>query len=111
MVVVGEGTLPTLPGIETVTWDAWLADATDDHAWPFPPHDARCLIQYTSGTTARPKGAVYTHNFLYLYAAMCTDSQERTEDDVLTAPLPLFHVAALHIIANSSPPRRLRRAT
>ena len=54
------------------------------------------------GTTARQKGAVYTHNFLYLYAAMCTDSQGRTEDDVLTAPLPLFHVAAMHIIANSS---------
>ena len=102
VVVVGDGALPTLPGIETVTWDAWLANAADAHAWPFPPHDARCLIQYTSGTTARPKGAVYTHNFLYLYAAMCTDSQERTEDDVLTAPLPLFHVAALHIIANSS---------
>lgn len=102
VVVVGEGDLPPIAGVEVVRWDDWVADVPDDHAWPFPPHDARCLVQYTSGTTARPKGAVYTHSFLYLYAAMCTDSQERTEDDVLTAPLPLFHVAALHIIANSS---------
>jgi crotonobetaine/carnitine-CoA ligase len=102
VVVVGDGPLPDLEGIQVVAWDAWLAGTSDEHAWPFPPHDARCLIQYTSGTTARAKGAVYTHSFLYLYAAMCTDSQERTEDDVLTAPLPLFHVAALHIIANSS---------
>jgi crotonobetaine/carnitine-CoA ligase len=102
VVVVGGGPLPEIAGVRVVDWDAWLGDVPDDHAWPFPPHDARCLIQYTSGTTARSKGAVYTHSFLYLYAAMCTDSQERTEDDVLTAPLPLFHVAALHIIANSS---------
>ena len=52
---------------------------------------------YTSGTTARPKGAVYTHQYLYLYASLGCDSQERTEDDVLTAPLPLFHAAALHV--------------
>jgi crotonobetaine/carnitine-CoA ligase len=102
LVVVGDGPLPSVPGVDAVRWDDWLAGAGDDHVWPFPSHDTRCLIQYTSGTTARPKGAVYTHNFLYLYAAMCTDSQERTEDDVLTAPLPLFHVAALHIIANSA---------
>jgi crotonobetaine/carnitine-CoA ligase len=102
VVVVGDGPPPSLAGVDVVRWDEWLDGAPDEHAWPFPLHDARCLIQYTSGTTARPKGAVYTHNFLYLYAAMCTDSQERTEDDVLTAPLPLFHVAALHIIANSS---------
>jgi crotonobetaine/carnitine-CoA ligase len=102
VVVTGDDEHPALPGVEVVRWEDWLADAPDEHAWPFPPHDARCLIQYTSGTTARPKGAVYTHSFLYLYAAMCTDSQERTEDDVLTAPLPLYHVAALHIIANSA---------
>lgn len=103
IVVVGEGELPDeVLGATVVGWDDWLADLPDDHAWPFPAADAPCLIQYTSGTTARQKGAVYTHHFLYLYSAACTDSQERTEDDVLTAPLPLFHVAALHIIANSA---------
>jgi crotonobetaine/carnitine-CoA ligase len=92
----------TVNSVPVVRWDDWLAGVAGNHVWPFPAHDARCLIQYTSGTTARPKGAVYTHHFLYLFASLCTDSQERTENDVLTAPLPLFHVAALHIIANSS---------
>lgn len=103
IVVVGDGELPEqVLGVAVVRWDDWLAGLPDDHAWPFPAADAPCLIQYTSGTTARQKGAVYAHHFLYLYSATCTDSQERTEDDVLTAPLPLFHVAALHIIANSA---------
>jgi acyl-CoA synthetase (AMP-forming)/AMP-acid ligase II len=103
VVVIGDGPLPSdVNGVPTIRWDEWLAGVPAHHAWPFPPHDAYCLIQYTSGTTGRPKGAVYTHHFLYLYSSLCSDSQERSEDDILTAPLPLFHVAALHIIANSS---------
>lgn len=103
VVAVGdEPVAAEVSGVPVVRWDDWLAGTPAEHAWPFPEHDAPCVIQYTSGTTARQKGAVYTHHFLYLYAALCTDSQERTEDDVLTAPLPLSHVAALHIIANSS---------
>ena len=103
VVAVGEEPVAgAVAGVPVVRWDDWLSGSLEHHAWPFPDHDRPCLLQYTSGTTARPKGAVYTHHFLYLYAALCTDSQERTKDDVLTAPLPLFHVAALHIIANSS---------
>jgi crotonobetaine/carnitine-CoA ligase len=60
------------------------------------------LFQFTSGTTGRSKGAVYPHHFLYLYSAMVSDSLGRTADDVLMTPLPLYHVAALHIIANSA---------
>jgi crotonobetaine/carnitine-CoA ligase len=103
VVAVGPDEAPDrIHGATVVRWGDWLEGAADDHAWEFPQAHERSTIQYTSGTTAQQKGAVYSHNFLYLYAAMCTDSQERTEDDVLTAPLPLFHVAALHIIANSA---------
>ncbi|MBM3677973.1 MAG: ATP-dependent acyl-CoA ligase [Actinobacteria bacterium] len=103
VVAVGEGAVPAaISGVRVVRWNDWLDGVRDDHAWPFPTSDRPCHIQYTSGTTARAKGAVYPHAFLYMYSGLCTDSQGRTEDDVLTAPLPLFHVAALHIIANSS---------
>ncbi len=60
------------------------------------------LIQYTSGTTGNSKGVVYPHHFLYLYSAAVSDAQGHTSDDVLTTVLPLFHVAALHIICNSA---------
>jgi crotonobetaine/carnitine-CoA ligase len=103
LVVAGEGDVPDeVNGARVVRWDDWLAGCSEEHAWPFPQSDDRAHIQYTSGTTARQKGAVYTHHYLYTYPALCTDSQERTEDDVLTAPLPLSHVAALHIIAGSA---------
>ncbi len=103
IVAVGDDALPeSINGVRVVRWSDWIEGTSADHAWPFPQPYENATIQYTSGTTSRQKGAVYTHHFLYLYAAMCTDSQHRVEEDVLTAPLPLFHVAAMHIIANSA---------
>ena len=102
VVVVGDGPAPAeIHGARVVRFADWLEGAPTHHAWPFPPDDEYAAIMYTSGTTARPKGAVYTHQFLYLYASLGCDSQERTEDDVLTAPLPLYHAAALHVISNA----------
>jgi len=60
------------------------------------------MIQFTSGTTGDSKGVVYPHHFLYLYSAMVSDAQGHTSQDVLSTPLPLFHVAALHIVSNSA---------
>lgn len=91
-----------ISGVPVVAWDDWLAGLPDDHAWEFPRFDDTALVQYTSGTTRRAKGVVYSHHFLYLYSSMCTDAQERTVADVLTCPMPLFHVAALHLVANSA---------
>jgi carnitine-CoA ligase len=103
VVAVGDGEIPERIGdAPVVRWHEWLEGTSDEHAWELPRFDDMALIQYTSGTTKLPKGVVYPHHFLYLYSAMCTDSQERTEDDVLTCPMPLFHVAALHLVANSA---------
>jgi crotonobetaine/carnitine-CoA ligase len=45
---------------------------------------------------------MYSHHFLYLYAAAIADSLRRTADDVVSTPLPLYHVAAVHMITNSA---------
>ena len=103
VVVAGEGPVPdTIRGRPVVRWDAWLDGQPTGHDWPLPAYDDVGLIQYTSGTTARQKGVVYPHHFLYLYSAMCTDSQEHTDQSVLTTPMPLFHVAALHLVVNAA---------
>jgi carnitine-CoA ligase len=101
--VGGSGSGPErLHGVPVVAFDDWVAGRPDDPPGPPPGHDDVALIQFTSGTTGRSKGAIYPHHFLYLYSAMVSDSLEREPEDVLMTPLPLYHVAALHIVANSA---------
>lgn len=103
VVAVGPDALPeSVAGVPVVGWRDWLEHAAETHDWPFPTHDDVCLIQYTSGTTANQKGAIYPHHFLYLYSAMIAESLERDESQVWTTPMPLYHVAALHIITNTA---------
>ena len=103
LVVGAEADLPaSAAGVPVERFEDWLEGHPSDPPAPFPEGHEVALIQFTSGTTGRSKGVVYPHQFLFLYSAMLTDSLGRTRDDVLTTPLPLFHVAALHIIANSA---------
>lgn len=103
VVVAGEGDAPnTLHGAKVVRFDEWIAGRSDADAERLPDSTRTALIQFTSGTTGNAKGVVYPHHFLYLYSAIVSDGQGHTPDDVLTTPLPLFHVAALHIVSNSA---------
>jgi crotonobetaine/carnitine-CoA ligase len=92
----------TVSGIPVQPFEEWIGPHPKTPHEPLPAGEDMALIQFTSGTTGRSKGVVYPHQFLYLYSAMLSDSLGRTRDDVLTTPLPLYHVAALHIIANSA---------
>ncbi len=103
VVAVGPGEVPeSIGSVSVVRWDDWLLDFDDGVRPDFPDYREPCLIQYTSGTTGMQKGAVYPHQFLYLYAAMYSDSIGITADDVCSTPMPLYHVAALHLIANTA---------
>jgi crotonobetaine/carnitine-CoA ligase len=103
LVVGGDGGHPaSVAGVPVSPFEEWIAGRPATSPGEPPPGHEVALIQFTSGTTGRSKGVVYPHQFLYLYSAMLSDSLGRTRDDVLTTPLPLFHVAALHIIANSA---------
>lgn len=102
VVAVGEGSVPAqISGVPVTKWADWLVDEPrEPDRWPTAFDTA--LIQFTSGTTGTSKGAIYPHHFLFLYAAMPTDSLGHGPDDVLSTPMPMFHVAALHLIANSA---------
>lgn len=67
--------------------------AGDTSGLPAPPQagDVACL-QYTSGTTGRPKGAMLTHANLLSNARASVEAVQMTEDDVFLAVLPLFHI-------------------
>jgi fatty-acyl-CoA synthase len=54
--------------------------------------DATASINYTSGTTARPKGVQLTHRNLWLNAAVFGWQSGVNDRDVYLHTLPLFHV-------------------
>ncbi|MHB1467940.1 MAG: class I adenylate-forming enzyme family protein [Solirubrobacteraceae bacterium] len=52
-------------------------------------HD--CLLLYTSGTTASPKGALHTHSSLVHEGRNVCEHLGLTSKDVFWSPLPMFH--------------------
>ena len=53
--------------------------------------DAACSVNYTSGTTARPKGVQLTHRNCWLNAASFGWHTGVSDRDVLLHTLPMFH--------------------
>lgn len=53
--------------------------------------DEAINIQFTSGTTGRPKGATLTHCNIMNNAALTAEAMQFTERDRLCIPVPLYH--------------------
>lgn len=60
---------------------------------PADPH-LNFSVQFTSGTTSRPKGVVWNHANALWGARMCARNEHLTADDVSMTVLPLFHTNA-----------------
>jgi acyl-CoA synthetase (AMP-forming)/AMP-acid ligase II len=76
------------------TADAQLFAPAPDGAQPAPweaDEDATASINYTSGTTARPKGVQLTHRNCWLNAAIFGWHTAVTDRDVFMHTLPMFH--------------------
>jgi acyl-CoA synthetase (AMP-forming)/AMP-acid ligase II len=59
--------------------------------WDEPDEAATATINYTSGTTARPKGVQLTHRNLWLNATVFGLHMQIGDRDVLLHTLPMFH--------------------
>ncbi|MCB2227750.1 MAG: AMP-binding protein [Desulfarculaceae bacterium] len=72
-----------------------LAEGQADYASPEITLDDVCLLQFTSGTTGLPKGAMLSHgNQLYKSAAQAQMYQYQADDVMLTA-MPIYHIAGM----------------
>ncbi|GAA2811753.1 AMP-binding protein [Crossiella cryophila] len=64
---------------------------TEPRAWAAPDEDATATINYTSGTTARPKGVQMTHRNIWINAMTFGLHARVWERDVYLHTLPMFH--------------------
>ncbi len=64
---------------------------TEPRAWSDPDENATATINYTSGTTARPKGVQITHRNIWVNAMSFGMHLRLWERDVYLHTLPMFH--------------------
>jgi fatty-acyl-CoA synthase len=78
-----------LPGPE---YEAFLASSSPDPiAWPIADENEVIAIDYTSGTTGKPKGVMYTHRGAYLNSLGELIELTITPESVYLWTLPMFH--------------------
>ena len=73
-------------------YETLLAGGDPDFAWSLPPDEWDAIaLNYTSGTTGRPKGVVYHHRGAYLAAIGNVVAWQITGHPVYLWTLPMFH--------------------
>jgi acyl-CoA synthetase (AMP-forming)/AMP-acid ligase II len=71
--------------------EALLRFDKEPRAWTEPDEDATATINYTSGTTARPKGVQITHRNIWINAVTFALHVGVSDWDVYLHTLPMFH--------------------
>lgn len=69
-----------------------------DVSLPVVRHTDPAQIQYTSGTTGVPKGAVLAHHSLALNGRLYAEAIGASAEDVWINPMPLFHTAGCGLV-------------
>jgi fatty-acyl-CoA synthase len=79
-----------------VDYESLLAAAPEPGDFPEPDERSAAVMCYTSGTTGRSKGVVYSHRGLVLHsmATAMADSFGIGAADVVLAVVPMFHANA-----------------
>ncbi len=78
--------------ITPVEYEDFLASGDPQYDLQLPKNEWQPItLNYTSGTTGDPKGAVYSHRGAYLNAVANTISFGMTSDTVYLWILPMFH--------------------
>jgi fatty-acyl-CoA synthase len=84
----------TGPGerVGSIEYEAFLNEGSPDLAWSLPDDEyAPIALNYTSGTTGRPKGVVYHHRGAFLESASAIMGWPLPAAPIYLWTLPLFH--------------------
>ena len=84
------------PGMRLLCYDDLLAASDDDYEWPQFDENTASALCYTSGTTGRPKGVLYSHRstVLHAYAIALPDVLDMRATSRILPVVPMFHVNA-----------------
>jgi fatty-acyl-CoA synthase len=93
VVVIGDGA-PVPAGM--LDYESLLESAGEEPDFPDPDERDAAALCYTSGTTGRPKGVLYSHRALVLHsmATAMGGSFALSARDVVLAVIPMFHANA-----------------
>ena len=86
--------IPTAITAGVVPWSEVVSTARVPAAMTAGPGDL-CVLPYTSGTTGKPKGCVHTHRSVMRTAVGSGHWFKYTQDSVMLAVLPFFHVTGM----------------
>src|SRR5699024_231838 len=93
------------PSDHTHVWKDIIANTTENYQEvEINPKEDLALLQYTGGTTGRPKGVMLTHLNLVSNVQMSTAWITKAEQDkeVVLGVLPFFHVYGMTTVMNLS---------
>lgn len=89
-----------LPGVEGHTWQGLMANASDEFAAVAVDAHDTFMIQYTGGTTGKPKGAELSHKTIVFNPIMVSamDPETIPYAEAYASAFPFFHVAGLSLL-------------
>jgi fatty-acyl-CoA synthase len=99
VVLADRANMPALalpPGMDLLCYEDVLTSAGEDFVWPSFDERSAAALCYTSGTTGRPKGVLYSHRstLLHAYAVSMADVIGLRAIDRFLPVVPMFHVNA-----------------
>ncbi|MEU7813712.1 AMP-binding protein [Pseudonocardia sp. NPDC049154] len=80
--------------IDLADWDEFLASATGEHELPHVRPGDPAQIQYTSGTTGFPKGALLHHRGVINASRLVARGAGATDGAVWVNAMPMFHIGS-----------------
>lgn len=89
-----EGWSTSLPN--AVDYDDFIAEQPKVYEWPEIDENSPLGLCYTSGTTGKAKGVMYTHrsNYLHTVSICMTDVMGLSAADTVLGIVPMFHANA-----------------
>ncbi|TVS08291.1 MAG: long-chain-fatty-acid--CoA ligase, partial [Gammaproteobacteria bacterium] len=89
-----EGWKTSLPNV--IDYEDFIREQPKQYDWPEIDENSPLGLCYTSGTTGKPKGVMYTHrsNYLHTMTICMTDVMGLSAMDTVLGIVPMFHANA-----------------